>query len=235
MPAKLSKLEELFYLEVGEIVNPSLAGFKDKVSVHYQQSIRKGEKLFRFNSEGVENSLSLVVASNGEPYIARVGIKQVSASLDSIFQKLNGSLTVNYSGRRLNTTPSLPAGSTLKERSGRLYQINLPKDPQFGNVLELITSLGDELKELIGAGESFVVSDSGYRNNDARSLLVHQNCTIRHNGHNYFFEYVVATANLDPIPEEHWKHAEHIFEIAAPFFHRPSVYCPKISSFRRSE
>ena len=234
MPAKLSKLEELFYLEVGETFSPSLAGFKNRVGVHYRQSIRKGEKLFRFNSVGVENSLSLVVASNGEPYIARVGIKQVSAGLDPIFEKLNGNLTVNYSGRRLSTTLSLPAGSTVQERSGLLYRINLPKDPQSANLLEHISSLGDELRELIGAGESFVISDSGYRNNDARSLLVHMNCTIRHDGHNYFFEYVLDTANLDPIPEENWNNAEGIFEIAAPFFQKASVYRPKISSFRRS-
>lgn len=235
MPAKLSKLEELFYLEVGETFSPTLAGFTKKVAVHYRQSIRKGEKVFRFNSEGVENSLSLVVASNGEPYIARVGIKQVSASLDRLFEKLNGNLAVNYSGRRLNTTLSLPAGVTVQERSGLLYRINLPKDPQSANLWALMSSLADELKELIGAGESFVVSDSRYRNNDARSLLAHMNCTIRHDGHRYFFEYVLGTANLDPIPEQHWNQAEGIFDIAAPFFQKASVYCPKVSSFRRSK
>jgi hypothetical protein len=235
MPAKLSKLEELFYLEIGETFSPTLARFRDKVVVHYRHSIRKGEKLIRFNSLDVENSLSLVVATNGEPYIARVGIKQVSASLDSIFEKLNGNLTVNYSGWRLNTILSLPAGVTVQERSGLLYQINLPKDPQSGNLCALISSLEYELKELIGTGESFVVSDSRYRNNDARSLLVHMNCTIRYDGHRYSFEYVLGTANLDPIPEEEWKNAEGIFEIAAPYFQKPSVYCPKVSSFRRSK
>lgn len=235
MPADLAKLEELFYLEVGEVFSRTLTGFMNRVTAHYRQSIKTGAHVFSFDSARVENSLSLVVASNGEPYIARVRIRQVSASLESLFERLNGNLTVNYSGRRSSPTLSFPAGVTVQEKSGLLYQINLPKDHRSGNLLVFLSSLNDVLKELIGAGESFVVSDLLYRNNDARSLLVHLNCTIRHDDQNYFFDYVLGTANLDPIPEEYWNHAEAIFEIAAPFFKKASVYCPKISSFRSSK
>jgi hypothetical protein len=235
MPADLSKLKELFYPEIDASLSLSLSGIINRIANHYRESIERGMKVFSFDSLRVENSLTLVVASNGEPYIGRIGIRQVSASLDRIFERLNGNLAVNYSGRKLSTTLSLPAESTVQERNGLLHQIHLPKDLRSDNLLARISSLEHGLKELIGAGESFVVRDSWYRNNDARSLLVHLHCTIRHDGQNYFFEYVLGTANLDPIPDEYWRHAESIFEIAAPFFQKSSIYRPKISSFRSSE
>ncbi len=230
--SELSRLQELFYLEMGASYNLTLEGFIDQVTGHYEKSVKKGIKVFSFDSLGMENSLSLTVGSHKMPYIAAVTIRQATTNLDRILENVNGDFEVNYSRLEARTMHRYRREMKLHSADGNLYKISMRKDSRFNNLLGRLTSMGNEVKEIIGRGESFIVKDSSYEDNDPRNVLMHMHCSIRHDGAHYLFDYALGTANLDSIPKDYLKDAESIFAVAAPFFRKASFHRARISSFR---
>ncbi|MBI4472195.1 MAG: hypothetical protein HY646_05970 [Acidobacteria bacterium] len=225
---ELARLEELFYLEVGSAHSLSLEGFASKAMEHYALKIQRGVKVFKFDSLGVSDSLTLVVNSNPTPYLAAVVIRQVSPGLDMLLDNLHGEVEVDYCG----INARVPQGIRHRRSGGKLTKLTIPRDSRYDTVRQHILSFGEGFRKLVVQGECLSVKTSDYADDDPRKCLVHTHCLIRRAVPRYSFEYSLHTANLDPLPLSFVQAAEVIFSLAKPYFQKLSVYKARVSPFR---
>jgi hypothetical protein len=222
----LSRIEELFYLEVGSGIEISLDGFERKALDHYSQRRLRGCHVYEFDGLGVPSGLILTL---GGPASAGVRIRQMIQRFEPLLQHVQGTLQADYPG--IPCPPRLHPTVQCRRRGGVLYRLSVPPVGPGGNLAAHVREL--EIENLLGQADSILVAGSQYANGDPRDTLYHLRCLVKRTQPLYFFDYSVITASLDPLPKGMRDQASAVFGLVADRFSLSSVWRARVSPLRR--
>lgn len=179
MPSDLSRLKELFYLQVGKGLSITLDVFIERaLAACVQRTFSNMPTIVSYDSRGVVNSLSLTVYPMPRHHLASLNLSQFTSDVNNLLSLLEGNMRIIY-----------------------------PTKDHQSAVLEIMKSPSEGLMErasphdhIIRRATSIEIYDDFFELNDPNRTLLNLRCIIRRQNPGYYFEYSLSTADRSTIP-----------------------------------
>lgn len=245
-----SRLEEEFYLEVGENDEIILSTFIDKALKFYIRRFPKYKtqsitKIISFSMDKF-NCINFIIKSfNEEAEVIGVKLRSKHNYLSDLLRYLQGNLIASYSNLSMEDIPfkikqginekyDSPLGLNVNYKKGNtmLSQISFEKDGSSNKSLaERLDSIGFEEKELVLKADEIKIVDEFYEGSDKQKSLLQSSCLIRKKDSEYYFKFSLRTADFSPVANVFYAPVEGLFNLASKNFSIKSFYGIKAVDF----
>lgn len=215
-----SRINELFYPEVGDGSEAKLASFIKDAFKRYEQKNLQGRRIIFYT--GQESELALTVARNFDsPDLLAMRLTGSTPELEKLLEMLKGNISAEFSelkkealkdmGRVESLRPDFSMMNNIaiyiahNQDQEKIKKIVVPKDvaPKLNN---------DVLPILLRAGR-ITITNSGYVDDDTTKDLYHEQCTIIRRAIDFSVNYSLKMATDYGMPFSLFPHMDGIFNV----------------------